>query len=460
MPSVSTIIVRTSEPGVIVSRPGADPRVAVVDVSPPRGLPGAEIELRVNDTHVQWRVVGAATWTNLIALSAITGPAGATGATGAAGAAGATGAPGSNGLSPELQVSGTLLQWRYSGSGGSWVTLFDLDSLASLVETVSAVAQVSEINFSFVGPATNLFGNYIDIPFDKAPSPSLLRVWFDDDNAPGSPPATPPGGRLARVGLTDVSTDSDMATAFVAAVNPDADVDAAIGWASMLAVVTQPAGDLSSLINSTSAGISVVTDGADAYQRLLAINGELITGIVDGSKLTGVDAERLNGYTYAQFALAAHSHDFLTDLINRPRAAVLASDFVRNSTTLATVTGMSIPVVSGKTYVFEVEGFYVANTTTEGLGVAMNGPSASGIVIDSIIALAATGTLNLARNTAWATAHQGASSGGNVNHWFRIRGSFTAAASGNLDFQVKAETGAANSITIKSGAVMRVATTG
>jgi hypothetical protein len=337
-----------------------------------------------------------------------------------------------------------------------------LDGLgdSGVTESVAAVAQVSEINFSSVGPASNLFGNYIDIPFDKAPSPSLLRVWFDDDNAPGTTPATPSGGRIIRVGLTDTSTDTDMASAFVAAVNADADIDAALGWAAMLVLVTQPAGDLSSLINTTSAGISIVTDGADEYERFLAINGELITGIVDGSKLTGVDAEKLNGFTYTHFALAAHSHDFLTDLSNRPRAAVLAADFTRNATTFATVTGMSLPVVAGKTYAFEVEGFYAANTTTEGLGITMNGPSSTGIVVDSIIALAATGTLNLARATAWNTAHQGASSGGNVNHWFRIRGAFTAAANGNLEFQAKTETGTANSITIKSGALMSLLPTG
>lgn len=42
------------------------------------GNTGPAIELQTSLTHIQWRVVGAASWTNLIALSALTGPAGTT----------------------------------------------------------------------------------------------------------------------------------------------------------------------------------------------------------------------------------------------------------------------------------------------------------------------------------------------------------------------------------------------
>ena len=52
------------------------------------GTDGREVELRTNSTHVQWRYVGTASWTDLIALSAITGPQGAKGDTGSTGPAG------------------------------------------------------------------------------------------------------------------------------------------------------------------------------------------------------------------------------------------------------------------------------------------------------------------------------------------------------------------------------------
>lgn len=45
-----------------------------------------EIELSVNDTHIIWRLTGNTDWTNLVALSAITGPQGEPGETGPAGA--------------------------------------------------------------------------------------------------------------------------------------------------------------------------------------------------------------------------------------------------------------------------------------------------------------------------------------------------------------------------------------
>jgi len=55
------------------------------------GADGKEVELQNTGSFIQWRYVGES-WTNLVAISAITGPAGATGAAGSTGATGATGA--------------------------------------------------------------------------------------------------------------------------------------------------------------------------------------------------------------------------------------------------------------------------------------------------------------------------------------------------------------------------------
>lgn len=65
------------------------------------GVDGRNIELLNSGTHIQWRYVGDATWTNLVALTAITGPQGPAGTNGAAGATGQTGpagAAGANGI--------------------------------------------------------------------------------------------------------------------------------------------------------------------------------------------------------------------------------------------------------------------------------------------------------------------------------------------------------------------------
>ena len=52
------------------------------------GDDGREVELQTGATHVQWRYVGGATWTDLVALSAITGPQGIQGIQGDPGPAG------------------------------------------------------------------------------------------------------------------------------------------------------------------------------------------------------------------------------------------------------------------------------------------------------------------------------------------------------------------------------------
>jgi len=61
------------------------------------GADGREIELQSNATHLQWRYVGAVSWTNLVALSEITGPAGTNGTNGTNGSQGIQGEQGEQG---------------------------------------------------------------------------------------------------------------------------------------------------------------------------------------------------------------------------------------------------------------------------------------------------------------------------------------------------------------------------
>jgi len=66
--------------------PGADG----VDGAP--GADGREVQLQKSATHIQWKYADESTWTDLVALSEITGADGADGADGAPGADGADGA--------------------------------------------------------------------------------------------------------------------------------------------------------------------------------------------------------------------------------------------------------------------------------------------------------------------------------------------------------------------------------
>ncbi|NCD17839.1 MAG: collagen-like protein [Actinobacteria bacterium] len=98
--------------------PGADGTPGADGAPGADGLPGAdgedgrEVELQTSATHVQWRYVGDVAWTDLIALTAITGPAGA---------------DGDDGLSVELQTTATHIQWRLVG--GTWADLVALSTI-------------------------------------------------------------------------------------------------------------------------------------------------------------------------------------------------------------------------------------------------------------------------------------------------------------------------------------------
>jgi hypothetical protein len=83
------------------------------------GTDGRDIELQTSATHIQWRYVGDTAWTDLVALSAITGPAGQDGDDGE------NGADGTDGKEVELQATSTHIQWRYVGSA-TWTNLVAL----------------------------------------------------------------------------------------------------------------------------------------------------------------------------------------------------------------------------------------------------------------------------------------------------------------------------------------------
>jgi hypothetical protein len=135
----------------------------VIPISGGEGLPGTpgadgrEIELQTSATHIQWRYVGETTWLNLIALSAITGPAGDDGEDGAPGAPGADGV---DGREIELQVTATHIQWRYVGSA-TWTNLVALSVITGPAGTdgddgreIELQTSATHIQWRYVGDAT------------------------------------------------------------------------------------------------------------------------------------------------------------------------------------------------------------------------------------------------------------------------------------------------------------------
>lgn len=89
------------------------------------GANGSQVEIQAGATHIQWRYVGGSSWTNLVALSAITGPQGIQGIQGVQGAPGSSG---TNGREVQVQANSTHIQWRYAGDT-TWTNLVALSAI-------------------------------------------------------------------------------------------------------------------------------------------------------------------------------------------------------------------------------------------------------------------------------------------------------------------------------------------
>jgi hypothetical protein len=110
----------------------------VLNLTLPQGATGANVELQSTATHLQWRPVGGTTWTNLVALTAITGPQGSTGAAGS---------------NIELQTTSTHIQWRVVG-GTTWTNLVALTAITGPQGSTGATGPAGPANSLTVGTIT------------------------------------------------------------------------------------------------------------------------------------------------------------------------------------------------------------------------------------------------------------------------------------------------------------------
>lgn len=121
---------------------------------------GREIELQKTATHVQWRYVGDASWTNLVALTDITGPAGANGTNGVDGA---------DGREVELQKSSTHIQWRYIG--GAWANLIALADITGPQEP----AGTDGAGLNLIRASGSIYGHPNP---GSPPTPANIQITF------------------------------------------------------------------------------------------------------------------------------------------------------------------------------------------------------------------------------------------------------------------------------------------
>jgi len=106
---------------------------------------------------------------------------------------------------------------------------------------------------------------------------------------------------------------------------------------------------------------------------------------------------------------------------------VLATSVPNATTSLADATGLGMPVVSGGTYEFEWVLYYQNNTASDGISVAVNGPTASLLVIDIERWANTTGPTRTI-DSAYNANRSGAASAASTTYPVTIRviGTFTA----------------------------------
>jgi hypothetical protein len=133
---------------------------------------------------------------------------------------------------------------------------------------------------------------------------------------------------------------------------------------------------------------------------------------------------------------------------------VLAANMVKTtSTSLSTITGMSVDVVSGNTYIFEFNG-YVTQTNNGGWLFATGGTSTRSSSIGTYTAVTEDGNTYLAYfdpNSQVGDTTVGATDAACIS----IKGSFVCSGSGTLLMQF-AQAGASGSSTLLNGAFFRV----
>lgn len=424
MLSVSVIIVRSLEVALTVQAPSTAPTIAVVRVSAPRGLPGADGTDGQDGADGQdgspyplatqlEMEAGTVTDPRTVSPSLIA----------AAIAALSSGAP--------LDLPLSLLN---GGTGADSAPAARVN--LGVEEVVAAVAQVVSIFFG-TDDAASLGGAYIDI----SSTTETVRFWFDDGLAMA--PEVPGGGRLIAVGLGSVA--ADHAAALAAAADAESGFTASVDGAEC--IITNVLSGAAFALNSGNAylSINVTTAGADSYRRLTILDGRQLTNVVAAS-LVG-------GYVAEDFSLATHSHSYL-QITNRPLFAQTSVDLVTSSTVLSNL--LSLPAVSGKTYLFFATGTLLTSTSTlEGSSIAINGPSSSGIAADFTLPTNGIGGETNGNVTAFETKFTNVSGpGSSARGRWTASGRFVCSASGNFAIRVSAETGGANSVTWRAGSIL------
>lgn len=139
-----------------------------------------------------------------------------------------------------------------------------------------------------------------------------------------------------------------------------------------------------------------------------------------------------------------------------PVAGKVASDQTSTSTSYADVTGMTAAVDANTTYIFEAYINWQSSDSTEGIGLAVNGPaSKTTLLVHAAVNAGANYYGFIAATSAYDDGVVATSGASSTSRAAYVRGMIvTGATSGTLAIRFRAETGGANSATVKAGSVL------